>query len=102
MFCGWVFFLVSLGSPHVLRAHMGHGHTCGEPNEIGLTAAHGLYYRSFQAIDVESYCDWGVDYLKIDQCQGQRYVPSRALERRCMSGARLELARGSGTCQVVH
>ena len=28
MFFGWVFFLISLGSPHVLRAHM--GRTCGE------------------------------------------------------------------------
>ena len=27
-----------------------------------------------EAIDVQSYCDWGVDYLKIDQCQGQRYA----------------------------
>ena len=27
-----------------------------------------------EAIDVRSYCDWGVDYLKIDQCQGQRYA----------------------------
>ena len=36
MFLGWVFFLISLGSPHVLRAHM--GRTCGEPNEIELTA----------------------------------------------------------------
>ena len=32
---GGVFFLIPLGSPHVLRAHM--GHTCGEPNEIELT-----------------------------------------------------------------
>jgi len=23
------------------------GHTCGEPNEIELTAAYGLFYRSF-------------------------------------------------------
>ena len=23
---------------------------------------------------MRSYCDWGVDYLKIDQCQGQRYA----------------------------
>ena len=36
-FFGWVFFLISLGSQHVLRAHM--GHTCGEPNEIELAAA---------------------------------------------------------------
>ena len=35
-----VFFLISLGSPRVLRAHM--GHTCGEPNEIELTAARGI------------------------------------------------------------
>ena len=26
------------------------GHTCGEPNEIELTAAHRLFYRSFQAM----------------------------------------------------
>ena len=42
-----VFFLVSIsfGSPHVLMALM--GHTCGEPTEIELTAAHWLFYRSF-------------------------------------------------------
>ena len=37
--------MVSLGgqAPHVLRAHI--GRTCGEPNEIELTAAHGFIYR---------------------------------------------------------
>ena len=35
---GWVFVLISSGSPHVLRAHMGVHRTCGEPNEIELTA----------------------------------------------------------------
>ena len=39
----WVRLLASSGSPHVLRAHM--RHTCGEPNEIELTAAHGVFYR---------------------------------------------------------
>ena len=45
MCSGWVFFLIPLGgqAPHMLRAHM--GHTCGEPNEIELTAAHGSFYR---------------------------------------------------------
>ena len=38
-------FLISLGSPHALRADM--GRTCGEPNEIDLTASHGWCYRSF-------------------------------------------------------
>ena len=38
---GWVFFLISLGSPRVLRAHMWALNTCGEPNEIELAAAHG-------------------------------------------------------------
>ena len=33
MFFGWVFFLISLGSPHVRPM----GRTCGEPNEIELT-----------------------------------------------------------------
>ena len=32
--CRWVFFLISLGSPHVRCTPM--GRTCGEPNEIGL------------------------------------------------------------------
>ena len=36
MFCGWGCFLISLGLPRVMRAHM--GDTCGEPNEIELTA----------------------------------------------------------------
>ena len=36
--------MISLGSPHVLRAHM--GHTCGEPNEIELPATHRLFYLS--------------------------------------------------------
>ena len=45
-FSGGYFFLISFGgqAPHVLRAHMGM-HTCGEPNEIELTAAHRLFYR---------------------------------------------------------
>ena len=46
MFFGWVFDLISLGSPRVLRVHM--GHTCGEPTGIELTAAHGLFYRSLE------------------------------------------------------
>ena len=43
IFFGWVFFLISLGgqAPHVLRDHMWAFNTCGEPNEIELTAAHG-------------------------------------------------------------
>ena len=45
---GWVFFLTSFGSAHVLRARM--GRTCGEPtNEIGLTIAHGLFTAPMQA-----------------------------------------------------
>ena len=38
--------MISLGgqAPHVLRAHT--GRMCGEPNEIELTPAHGLCYRS--------------------------------------------------------
>ena len=46
MFCGWVFFLISLGgqAPHVRP--MWALSTCGEPNEIEFTAAHGLCYRS--------------------------------------------------------
>ena len=31
----------------MLRAHMWALNTCGEPNEIELTAAHGSCYRSF-------------------------------------------------------
>ena len=42
---GWAFFLISSGSPHVRCTPM--GHTCGEPNEIELTAAYGLCYRPF-------------------------------------------------------
>ena len=37
-----VFFLISLGPPHVLRAHMWALNTRGEPNEIESTAAHRL------------------------------------------------------------
>ena len=47
VFFGWVFVLISLGgqAPHVLTAHTADmGHTCGEPNEIELTAAHGLHH----------------------------------------------------------
>ena len=46
MFSGWWLFpLILLGgeAPHVLRAHM--GRTCGEPDELELTVAHGLFYR---------------------------------------------------------
>ena len=39
--------MISLGSPHVLRARM--GRTCGEPKETEVTAAHRLFYRSMQA-----------------------------------------------------
>ena len=39
--------MIPLGSPHVRCTPM--GHTCGEPNEIELTGAHGSGYRSFQA-----------------------------------------------------
>ena len=38
MFFGWGFFLISSGSPHAPRAHMGVHRTCGEPDEIGLAA----------------------------------------------------------------
>ena len=43
MFFGWVVFLISVRgqAPHVLRAHT--GHTCGEPDEIEMTAVHGLF-----------------------------------------------------------
>ena len=41
--------MIPLGgqAPHVLRAHMWALNTCGEPNEIELTAAHGFFYGSF-------------------------------------------------------
>ena len=35
--------MISLVSPHVLRAHMGVHCACGEPNEIELTATRGLF-----------------------------------------------------------
>ena len=39
MSVGWAFFLISLGAPHVRPPHGGVPHrTCGEPNEIELTA----------------------------------------------------------------
>ena len=71
MFFGWVFFLVSFVSPHVLRARMWAFHTCGEPNEIEWTAAYRSCYRillhqgcanlrgQYPATDV---CGDGVDY----------------------------------------
>ena len=31
------------------------GHTCGEPNESELTAAHGLFYRSFPGRTLDNY-----------------------------------------------
>ena len=34
--------MVSSGSPHVLRAHVGVHCTCGEPNELELAATRGL------------------------------------------------------------
>ena len=37
IFLGGGIFLISSGSPHVLRAHTGALNTCGEPNEIELT-----------------------------------------------------------------
>ena len=57
MFFGWVFFLISLGSPQV---HLCHHHTyapwgwkCGEPTEIGLTGINpflnSLRYERAQA-----------------------------------------------------
>ena len=42
-FSGGYFSLISLGSPHVRPM----GRTRGEADEIELTAAHGLFYRSF-------------------------------------------------------
>ena len=38
MFSGWVYFLISSGSPHVRCTPMGVRRTCGEPDEIELTA----------------------------------------------------------------
>ena len=46
---GLGFFLISLGSPRALRAHMGVQCTCGEPNEIELIAADGFFNASVQA-----------------------------------------------------
>eukprot|EP01084_Bolivina_argentea_P159298 277442_1 len=43
------------------------------------TAAHSKTcqgrYGSYmhEAIDVNSYCEWGVSYIKVDQCGGQKY-----------------------------
>ena len=37
IYFGWVFFLVSSGSPHVRRTPMGVRRTCREPDEIELT-----------------------------------------------------------------
>ena len=45
MFSGRAFVVISVGSPHVRCTPV--GHACGEPNEIKLTAAHGLYHRPF-------------------------------------------------------
>jgi hypothetical protein len=47
IFFGWVFYLISLGSPHVLRAHM--GHTRGGANVIDVAPAHVLFTAPFQA-----------------------------------------------------
>ena len=38
IFFGWVFFLISSGSPHARCTPMGVHRTCGEPDEIELTA----------------------------------------------------------------
>ena len=27
-----------------------------------------------EAVDVDSYCEWGVDYLKLDACSGRGYA----------------------------
>ena len=44
----WVLSLISSGSPHVLRVHMGVGvhRTCCEPNEIELTSPHETWHGS--------------------------------------------------------
>ena len=36
--------MFSLGSPRVMRAHI--GHACGVPSETELAAAHALFHRS--------------------------------------------------------
>ena len=41
IYFGWVFFLISSGSPHVRPM----GRTCGEPDEIGLTPHGGEIER---------------------------------------------------------
>lgn len=44
------------------------------------TAAHGLTCQrrpgsyGFEAQDVATYCEWGVDYIKVDQCAGAAYA----------------------------
>ena len=40
--------LISLGSPRVLRARM--GHTCGEPDEIDSPAIHGFVSAPFPGL----------------------------------------------------
>lgn len=40
-------------------------------SELTCQRRPGTYMH--EEIDVESYCDWGVDYLKIDSCKGEHY-----------------------------
>jgi len=71
-------------------------------------------YR-FEAIDVQRYCEYGVDYLKVDNCGGTRYpqaneswIPIRDAIEKCVSlgGRRQTLsveychANSSDDCEV--
>ena len=55
----WEFFLISLGSRHALRAHMGVHRTCGEPNDIESAAAQRLLYGSFAGLGDQQHIAGG-------------------------------------------
>ena len=69
----------------------------------------------FESIDVERYCDFGVDYLKVDLCFGMRYAQSNqswilirsAIEKCVSSGGRRQKlsveycrANSSDDCEI--
>ena len=69
IFRAGIFFLISLGgqAPHVRPM----AHTCGERNEIELTAAHRLFYRSYYSATATLRTRWGAS-ASITRCGGVR------------------------------
>jgi alpha-galactosidase len=62
---------------------------------------------SYEAIDIERYCDWGVDYIKVDSCGGTRWPASNtswirmrsAIEACAAAGGHRQIL-GASSCEA--